>query len=328
MGILFQIIGVTVFMAMFLVIVFILKAGGHNVRQFIKSKLPWKRFKGAWFIQVVNNKVQFNFMKIPENKRIKIKSGKTADEDEYANITEIVHQIDGEGVPVLFTIEDLPFTFFLKKHQLEDLFPELNDIINYTEKCIELNNFEVANELKSKINTFIIKIKDKVKYIPNAGETLNLIRSKYSQNSMKQESSLAFLIDVKEQLYILKDLIVTNNHQLVNANSLFKTTGYIKSLVKTMFMEFQNGVLAAQQTKQEKKVNTVLIALSVIIGILCLFSVFFSYQVNQQMTDMTTQINNIKSEVSKITSEIGIDVNQVIDQNVISNIEIPNNPLQ
>jgi len=175
-GILFQIIGVTSFMFMFIALVFILKAGGHNVRQYIKSKLPWKRFKGAWFVQVVNNKVQFNFQKIPENKRIKIKSGKTPDEDEYANITEIQHQIDGEGVPVIFTIEDLPFTFFLKKHHLDDVYPELDKLIKYSKVCIAKNDFDTANLIKSRINDFIVKIKPKLKYIPNAGETLNVIK--------------------------------------------------------------------------------------------------------------------------------------------------------
>lgn len=328
MGFLIQAIATTLIVGMFIVIAFIFKAGGHNVKQYLKSKLPWKRHKGAWFIQIVNNKVRFNYMKIPNDKRIKIKSGKTPEEDEYANITEIQHQMDGEGNPVFFTIEDLPFTFFLKKHHLEDVFPKLNQLIKWTNTCINKQDFQTGNMIKSKIHDFIETIKTRVKYIPDAGDVVNDIKDAYVTSSHRQESSIAFLLEVKPHLYVLRDLIKNANHQMVNADSLFKTTGYIKSLVKVMFMEFQNGVLAAQQTKQDKKVNTVLIALSVIIGILCLFSVFFSFQVNKQMTELTTKINTIAADVDNIYDEIGIDVNQVIDPTNISEITVPNNPLQ
>lgn len=327
-SLIFQIIAITSFMFMLLILVFILKAGGHNVRQYLKSKLPGKKFKGAWFIQIINNKVRFNFQPIPQDMRIKIKSGKTPDEDEYASITEIQHQIDGEGVPVLFTIEDLPFTFFLKKHHLDALYPELNQLIKFSEACILKKDIETGNLLKSSIKRFLSKIKEPMKYIPNAKEEIMKIEALYQKNSSNQESSLLFLIDTTKHLNVIKDLISSNNHQLVNANSLFKTTGYLKNLVKIMFMEFQNGVLASSQTKVDKRVNTVLIALSIITGILVIFSLFFSFQVNKQMTELTAQVNTISVNVDNLYSEIGISADNQIDANSIPIIPVPDNPLQ
>ncbi len=311
-----------------LTIAFMLKFGGHSFRQYIKSKLPGFKHKGAWFIQAgVNQKVRLVYKKLPDDLRIKIKSGEIPEDDQYATINEVFHQTDDDGVPVLFTLEDLPFTFFLKKHHLDDFFPQVDEMINLIDEITYNKMFDEAESLKLIIKNKLTEMKPSLKYIPNSIAELNAIFGIEKSLKFKDKPAISILLEFKKHLFKLKESILESNRQFVNVHDLFQTTGFVKNLTKIAFMEWQNGFLAAKQTKMEKKFNTWLVVIVIIVGVLTIIGIYLTNSLNERLDVTQQQLNQTQTTLLEIKQVLGVNVTDTTNT-IDSNLPVPNNPLQ
>lgn len=307
-------------------LIMVLRLGGATLKQIIKSKMPGYKHKGAWFIQGYNNsKVKFVYKKIPKDLRIKIKSGDTPQEDQYASINEIYHQTDVNGTPVLFTLEDLPFTFFLKKHHLDDFFPKLKSMINLIDEIVANKKYEEAEKLKIIIKSKLLDMKKDLKYIPIAIKNLEYVLKLDKQEIHKNKHSIFILIEYRKYLLNIREAILNANHQMVNVNDLFETVGFVKNLTNMNFLAYQNGWLAATQTQEGKKPNILLLVLIILVGLISILGGYFSYQAQQDIFEIQTQVSNSVTQVKELNDKLSINISEqpkeITDQN------IPYNPL-
>lgn len=324
---LLQVILISVSFFLLLALVMVLKLGGHTFRQYIKSKLPGQRHKGAWFIKSgTDRKVRLVYQKIPDDLRVKIKSGEIPEDDQYASINEVFHQTEGDGVPVLFTLEDLPFTFFLKKHHLEEFFPKVDEMISLIDEISHNKMFDEAEKLKLIIKNTLADMKYHLKYIPTAMTEVESIFQIEKEKNYKDKHAIVLLLAYKKHLLKLKESILESNHQIVNVHDLFQTIGFVKNLTKIAFMEWQNGFLAAKQTKMEKKFNTWLIIIVIAVGIIAFVGVYMTNKLNDRLDVTTAQLNQTQQTLLEIKQVLGINVSEATP--IDSNITAPPNPLQ
>jgi len=331
-AILIQAIYITIIFIVSMALFFVLKTGGTTMREIIKSKLPGYKHKGAWFIQSdKGKKVKWIYKKIPNDLRIKIKSGAVPEEDQYAHITEIFHQTDGDGIPVLFTLEDLPFTFFLKKHHLDKFFPKLNDMINLIDEVVYKKMFKEAEELKLTIKNTLSLMRNDLKYIPSSIIEIDAIFNLEKQEAYKDKHSIIILLKYKQHLLKLRESVIENNNEMVDVHSLFETVGFVKNMTNFAFMEYQNGFLAAKQTKLEKKFNTILMVIMIAVGILVIVGMIFSYNTGKQITTLQEQLGVNSQDIKSISDSLGItiinDTNQPTQPTAPVNSDVPVNPL-
>jgi hypothetical protein len=313
---------------LFMALIMVIKLGGATLRQIIKSKLPGFKHKGAWFIQSdKSRKVKFIYKKIPHDLRVKIKSGDVPEEDQYAHINEIFHQTDGDGVPVLFTLEDLPFTFFLHKHHLDNLFPKIEEMISLINELAEKRLFAHADEIKLGIKNLLQDMSKELKYIPAAMHEIQTILALEKTENFKNKTATSLLLEYKPHLLRLKEALQESNHQMVNVYDLFQTIGFVKNLTNIAFLEFQNGFLAAKQTKLDKKVNTLLLVLIVLVGIISIIGIYISYNTQKQIEVMQLGINNVSGNVNQINQALGITATEDVNDITPITAPAPNNPL-
>jgi len=312
-----------------LLLFFTLRIGGTTLRQIVKSKMPGFKHKGAWFIQSdKGRKVKFIYKQIPKDLRIKIKSGSVPEEDQYAHINEIFHQTDGDGVPVLFTLEDLPFTFFLHKHHLEEFFPKVDEMIELIDEIVHKKMFKEAEALKLTIKNTLATMKLELKYIPDSIKEIEAIFGLDKQDNYKDKHAIILLLKYKQHLLKLKESILENNNEMVDVHSLFETVGFVKNMTNFAFMEYQNGFLAAKQTQLAKKFNTFMMVLLVIIGVIVIVGVYMNVQTGKTVTLMQTTINENATQLNQINQSLGINV--INDTNTSANginANVPVNPL-
>jgi len=309
--ILLQVIYITIIFFLGLILMFVLKFGGSTLRQVIKSKLPGFKHKGAWFIQSdKGRKVRFIYRKIPKNLRIKIKSGSVPEEDQYAHINEIFHQTDGDGVPVLFTLEDLPFTFFLKKHHLETFFPMIDEMINLIDEIVGRKAYKEAEQLKLIIKNKLAVMKSELKYIPSSAVELEQIFNLEKNVDYQDKHAIILILKYKQHLLKIKESILENNHQMVDVHDLFQTIGFVKNLTNIAFLEYQNGFLAAKPTKMEKRMNTVLMVLVIMVGVLVLVGIYMSYSVSQDIDEVVLTINQQSDQINQLNQSLGINLTE------------------
>jgi hypothetical protein len=328
--ILLQVIYITIIFFLGLILMFVLKFGGSTLRQVIKSKLPGFKHKGAWFIQSdKGRKVRFIYRKIPKDLRIKIKSGSVPEEDQYAHINEIFHQTDGDGVPVLFTLEDLPFTFFLKKHHLETFFPMIDEMINLIDEIVGRKAYKEAEQLKLIIKNKLAVMKSELKYIPSSAVELEQIFNLEKNVDYQDKHAIILILKYKQHLLKIKESILENNHQMVDVHDLFQTIGFVKNLTNIAFLEYQNGFLASKQTKMEKRMNTVLMVLVIMVGVLVLVGIYMSYSVSQDIDEVVLTINQQSDQINQLNQSLGINLTDET-QPVTANPDLntPVNPLQ
>jgi hypothetical protein len=291
--------------------------------------MPGFKHKGAWFIQSdKGRKVKFIYKQIPKDLRIKIKSGSVPEEDQYAHINEIFHQTDGDGVPVLFTLEDLPFTFFLHKHHLEEFFPKVDEMIELIDEIVHKKMFKEAEALKLTIKNTLATMKLELKYIPDSIKEIEAIFGLDKQDNYKDKHAIILLLKYKQHLLKLKESILENNNEMVDVHSLFETVGFVKNMTNFAFMEYQNGFLAAKQTQLAKKFNTFMMVLLVIIGVIVIVGVYMNVQTGKTVTLMQTTINENATQLNQINQSLGINV--INDTNTSANginANVPVNPL-
>jgi hypothetical protein len=139
--------------------------GGPTFWEYIKSKLPWSKVSGAWFVKCNrDNRLTFEWKKVPKDKKIKISSGKTKEQDIYADISKVRMYKDEDGAPVYILEEDLPFSLFIKKYALDEYILRIESIkLAITElkktKDVELKREFVASVKQLLIFTFTKKIR-------------------------------------------------------------------------------------------------------------------------------------------------------------------------
>ena len=324
--ILLQAIYLIVIFILGLFLIFTLKIGGSTLRQIVKSKMPGSKNKGAWFIQSdKGRKVKFIYKKIPNDLRIKIKSGSVPEEDQFAHINEIFHQTDGDGVPVLFTLEDLPFTFFLKKHHLEEFYPKVDEMIELIDEIVHKKMFKEAEVLKLTIKNTLSSMKLQLKYIPDSIKEIDAIFSIDKSQEYKDKHAIILLLKYKQHLLKLKESILENNNEMVDVHSLFETVGFVKNMTNFAFMEYQNGFLAAKQTQLAKKFNLFMMIMLIIIGVIVIIGIYMNIQTEKTMTVIQTTIYETSNHIAKINQSLGITVTN--DTNQAQNINDPNIPV-
>ena len=280
-------------------ILFILRIGGSTFRQIIKSKLPGYKNKGLWRLHCgFDHKVKFIYQKLPKNEEIKIKSGDKPHLDEYAKITDIIHQHDADGTPFIMTMDDLPFSVFLKKHFLDKWFPKIDELIVITRNVIDNKLFEDAADVKLIIQEFVQKLSPEIKHIPGGNELINSIVELENNPDYEGKPPIILLVEYHTKLLKLKEIMLKKNRQFVNVFDLFKTTGYLKSLKNTIFESWQNGVLAAQQSQENSKSNKVLMYVIIAVGVLSIISMVMTYQsfntIKEIQTNTATNRTSIK----------------------------------
>jgi len=303
-----------------LTVFIILKLGGESFRNYIKSKFGLFKKKGCWFLIFgQDKKVTFKFKTFPKDNRVLIKSGEIPEEDQYASINEVYHQLDKSGNPVILAMEDLPFTFFLKKHHLNNFFPTINKMIDVIDFAIQNGVEEDISDLEIKIKRKFLEAKDNLKYIPDAWKNYNVlmnldkILAKNTKNNIN--NNIEKLKLYKKILTALKQSIISANHQIVNVNDLFQSVGFVKNITKMAFSEYQNGWLAFRQAHAEKKLNTVLLVISIIIGVFVLIGIYVTYSQNTEIQSIQQQLV-INSEKIDHMYSFNRDVNIVsIDEN-------------
>lgn len=281
-------------------IILILRIGGSTFRQIIKSKLPGYKNKGMWRIHAgFDKKVRFKYERLT-NEEVKIRSGEKPHLDEYAKITDIIHQHDPDGTPVIMTMDDLPFTVFLKKHFLDTWFPKIDELIILCRNVIEKRLFEDAGEVKLIIQEFVQNLKPDMKHIPGGLDCIESIVQLENNPDYANKAPIVLLVEYHTRLLKIKELMLQKNRQLVNVYDLFKTTGYLKSLKNTIFESWQNGFLAAQQSADNQKPNRIIMIIVIAVGVLSLISIAMTYQsFNSLKTIQTTTISNT-SQIKEI----------------------------
>ena len=292
---------------LFLTLIFlalIIKLGGSTMWQIIKSKLPGFKHKGMWVIQAAHNqKIKFVYMpKVPKNYKIKIKSGEKPHQDEYASINDIYHQHDQQGTPVIMTIEDLPFTFFLKKHFLDNWFTKIQDMIDVCRLVIEKKKFQDAAEVKIMVQQFVESLKPHVKYIPGACEKIEKIINIDSNQKFKDKPPIVLLTEFHDLLYGIKENIMQKNRQFVNVHDLFKTTGTIRAIQNAIVEAFHNGVLYMQQKLDSNKTDKLLFIFIIIIGVIGLISGYMTYNTMNTVSELQTQVSAQQVKINEITN--------------------------
>ena len=310
-----------------LAIFLLLRLGGNSFRAYLKSKFGlWKK-KGAWFFLFrQGRKVKFEFRTFPKNNRVLVKSGEIPEEDQYANINEVYHQLDESGNPVILAIEDLPFTFFLKKHHLNNFFPTIDKMIKVIDFAIDNGTAEDILNLEIKIRKKFIEAKDNLKYIPDAWHNyevlmnLDKILEREEETTNKQIDAAEKLRVYKKVLLALKQSIVSANHHIVNVYDLFQSAGFVKNITKMAFSEYQNGWLAFKQAHEEKKLNTTLLVVTIIVGLFVIISIFLTYSQNKQFQTMEDKLLNNANKIDELYKFINPDMNVVNNPNVNHNI--------
>jgi hypothetical protein len=288
-----------------MIVVFILKIGGNTFRQLIKSKLPGYKNRGLWRIHCgFDKKVKFIYQKMPKKDEIKIRSGKDAHQDEYAKITEIYHQHDPDGTPVIITMDDLPFTFFLKKHVLDKWFPRIDELLETMNYVIENKKHEVGSKVKIAAQQLFLDMKPHVKHIPGAVDCIDAMIDLENTPKYKGKPSLIILMQYVVNCERLKELMLQKNRQFVNVYDLFKTTGFLKALRNVIFESFQNGFLAAQQTQPQKKLNNILLYVMIGVGVLSMITAYLIYDATKQITQIQTKVNSNSKTISEISSVV------------------------
>lgn len=296
-----------------LAIFIILRLGGNSFRNYIKSKFGlWKK-KGSWFlIFSQDRKVTFQFKTFPKDNKVLIKSGEIPEEDQYASINEVYHQLDKSGNPVILAMEDLPFTFFLKKHHLNDFFPTIDKMIKVIDMAIDNGTEEEISNLEIKIKRRFQDSKDKLKYIPDAWKNYKVLMD--LDNILSKEAVKGIAINkikklklYKQILLSLKQSIISANHHIVDVNDLFQSVGFVKNITKMAFSEYQNGWLAFRQAHTEKKINTLLLVVTIIIGIFVLIGMYLTYSQNKQMSQIQNTVNINSNKVDNLYKYINPD---------------------
>jgi len=295
----------------------ILRLAGESFRNYIKSKFGLFKKRGSWFIVFgADKKVTFKFKSFPKNNKVLIKSGDIPEEDQYASINEVYHQLDKSGNPVILAMEDLPFSFFLKKHHLDKFFPTIDKIINIINLAIENGTDDEINKLENKIKKKFISAKNDLKYIPDAWKkytTLMNLNNILKETNKNKTSNIEKLKIYKDVLSELKQSIIGANHQIVNVYDLFQSVGFVKNITKMAFSEYQNGWLGARQTHIEKKFNTTLLVVTIIVGVFVLIGIYMTYSQNSQIQSMQTQLTDNSVKINKMFPNY--DVNLISDSN-------------
>ena len=294
----------------------ILRLAGESFRNYIKSKFGLFKKRGSWFIVFgADKKVTFKFKTFPKNNKVLVKSGDIPEEDQYANINEVYHQLDKSGNPVILAMEDLPFSFFLKKHHLDKFFPTIDKIIKVINLTIDNGSTDEIANLENKIKKRFMSASEDLKYIPDAWKkykTLMNLNNILKENSDKI-SDVEKLKLYKKILYDLKQSIVSANHQIVNVYDLFQSVGFVKNITKMAFSEYQNGWLGARQTHVEKKFNTTLLVVTIIVGVFVLIGIYLTYSQGKQIQSLQTQLSENSVKINKMFPNY--DVNVITDSN-------------
>jgi hypothetical protein len=308
-------LGILLFFAL-MGIVMILKIGGKTFRQIVKSKLPGATKRGMWRIHCsYDRKVHFVFQKIPPNEEVKIKSGDKPHLDEYAKISEIYHQHDPDGTPVIMTMDDLPFSFFLKKHFLDKWYPKLDEMIGLCYNVVRNKMHDDAAEVKMLVQHFVQSIRPELRHIDGASDTINQILHLDKDPVYRNKSPIVLLVQYHNNLLKIKELMLQKNRQFVNVYDLFKTTGYLKALKNAIFESWQNGFLAAQQAQGESKSNKILLFILIGVGLISLVGAFFAFQMHSTIGDMEQVITSNAREIRSL-------------KDMLSPVDAPSIPLE
>lgn len=165
-------------------------------------------------------------------------------------------------------------------------------MIKVIDFAIEEGTEDDISNLEMKIKRKFLEAKDRLKYIPDAWKNYNILMNMdkwLHQKSNRDDTpinTIAKLKKYREVLVALKQSIVSANHQIVNVNDLFQSVGFVKNITKMAFSEYQNGWLAFRQTHVEKRLNTVLLIVSIIVGVFVLISIYVSYSQNTQIKEI------------------------------------------
>jgi len=187
--------------------------------------------------------------------------------------------------------------------------------------------FSVADTVKLEVKSILNEMLKILEYIPAAKNEIEFILNLEKTDKFKNATATSLLLEYKPHLLKLKEAIQESNHQMVNVYDLFQTIGFVKNLTNIAFLEFQNGFLAAKQTKLDKKINTLLVVLVVLVGIVCLVGIYISYNTQNQLEVVQMSINSANNQIKQINNAFGINV--IEDTNNISDVNLPepNNPL-
>ena len=271
--------------------VLILKIGGSTMRQIIKSKMPGQKNKGIWQIHACDDKkVKFFYKKLNGKDQVLIKSGDTKQHDEYAKISEMYHQHDVDGTPIIFTMDNLPFSFFLKKHHLDKWFYKIDALIKLTYYAVYHKKHQGATDIKISVQNLVLQMKADVKHIPGAIDCIDTILGLEDNEDLRGKPPLFVLNRQYPYLNRLKEMMLQKNNQIVNVYDLFKTTGFIKSLKNMLFEMWQNGFLAAQQSQMPTKQNKLMLYIIIIMAVIMLVVGYFTYNMNATLVNVQNKL--------------------------------------
>jgi len=281
--------------------------GGKGYYEYIKSKLPWNKRRrfGHKLLFKLNGKLDWSFEKIPKDYKFKVREGKDKNDVEYAYASSIFHYKDSDGLPVYILMEDQPLNLFLKKHNLDE---ELKLLDKYIKATSIASNPGIttrqATEFKMELKKFIHKISTKLEYIPNATSVVKFLLVFDDMPNVKKKSVFKQLKLYREGLYKLKDAIIEKNHTMLNVFDFYKSTDLAKKIRKLLSMSFDNGVMFANQKKQESNTNVLLVTLVIISLVISAISGFLVFNASRDVKLLSDTVSNINTKTNELNKYV------------------------
>ena len=292
--------------------------GGATFWEYIKSKLPWSKVSGAWFLKCNrDNRLTFEWKKVPKNKRIKITSGKTKAEDIYADITKVRMYKDEDGCPVYILTEDLPFSLFIKKYAFDNYLERINAIKSAIAEVRKPKDKDVKREFVSSVKQFINDIRLETIYLKEAQDILNVIDLKIYEENLDYDTLINSINE-------LEDIISMRNYSFVNINDIFKSSEYVDQDNKNNINMFYTGYYEGQRSNKLNIMDIILIVLVAVSMILSGYAIYKIGKVQDSINAMLPKIDASSKALDLLPKDINGHVIVVPSTDIKTNINPAN----
>lgn len=272
--------------------------GGPTFWEYIKSKMPWSNVKGGWFLKVNrDNRITFIWKAIPKNKQIKIKSGKSKDQDIYADLNKVRMYRDEDGAPVYMLTEDLPFTIFVKKYALETQLQKSSNIRNLIQEIRKSKDEEQKRQFVMAINDFLKDLREEFTYLP---EGLSIIEG--INILLKKDKDIQW-DKILEGFNNLEDVINSRNYSFVNINDIFKSSEFVEQNNKNLINAFLTGYYEGQRDNA-KVMDIVILILVIVSMMLSGYTIYKVGKVQESIDKITPMIQSSSKALDLLPKDI------------------------
>lgn len=314
--------------------IYVWAVAGKTGRGLIKSKMFKRKFSGILKLHVnFDGKYDIDFVKIPKDKLLLIKKGKLPQDSEFAYLTKAVH-FTHDGVTIYHTMDEVPFTVFLKKHYLNDEIAIIENLLIAIEDIKKERNIDKAREFKNILKRFLEQLEPKLKFIKEAKLHIEYLKFLDTDEEYRNTSPEKLLPIYKTGLYKLRDAIIEKNKKFINIKDMFEGIGNFASLKKILMMFWDNGFLAGSQGKPKENINWILIGVVVLCCILVIASIVMINKTNKRVDQVVVSMNQIKQmneTLYKYFIPVDVNGNTTPNNNIYYNPttpkDVPPNPL-